>query len=80
MKEERTPYISVGIDVGADFSELSIALPNYDLAGKPYKLIHSKLQSLQGAVKRIQAVEQREGLCAKIFLESTVIYNYPLYY
>ena len=80
MKEERTPYISVGIDVGADFSELSIALPNYDLAGKPYKLIHSKPQSLQGAVKRIQAVEQREGLCAKIFLKSTGIYHYPLYY
>ena len=80
MKKERTPFISVGIDVGADFSELSIALPNYDLAGKPYKLIHSKPQSLQGAVKRIQAVEQREGLCAKIFLESTGIYHYPLYY
>ncbi len=80
MKKERTPFISVGIDVGADFSELSIALPNYDLVGKPYKLIHSKPKSLQGAVERIQAVERREGLRAKVFLESTGIYHYPLYY
>ena len=80
MKKERTSFISVGIDVGADFSEMSVALPNYELAGKPYKLIHSKPKSLRGAVERIQAVEQREGLCAKIFLESTGIYHYPLYY
>lgn len=80
MKKERTPFISVGIDVGADFSELSIALPNYDLVGKPYKLIHSKPQSLQGAVERIRAAERRENLRAKIFLESTGIYHYPLYY
>ncbi len=34
MKKERTPFISLDIDVGADFSELSIALPNYNLLGK----------------------------------------------
>ena len=31
MKKERTSFISVGIDVGADFSEMSVALPNYEL-------------------------------------------------
>ena len=30
-------FISVGIDVGADFSWMSIALPNQQLVGKPYK-------------------------------------------
>ena len=67
MKKERTSFISVGIDVGADFSEMSVALPNYELAGKPYKLIHSKPKSLRGAAERIQAVEQREGLREDIF-------------
>ena len=28
-------FISVGIDVGADFSWMSIALPNQQLVGKP---------------------------------------------
>jgi hypothetical protein len=54
MKKERMPFISDGIDVGADFSELSIALPNYELEGKPYKLIYSKPKSLQEAVERIR--------------------------
>ena len=54
MKKERMPFISDGIDVGADFSELSIALPKYELEGKPYKLIYSKPKSLQEAVERIR--------------------------
>lgn len=32
MKKEL--YISVGIDVGADFSEMSIALPRFETDGK----------------------------------------------
>ena len=31
-------FISVGIDIGADFSWMSIALPNQQFVGKPYKL------------------------------------------
>ena len=33
-------FISVGIDVGADFSWMSIALPNQQFVGKPYKILH----------------------------------------
>lgn len=32
-------FISVGIDVGADFSWMSIALPNQQFVGKPYKIL-----------------------------------------
>ena len=40
-------FISVGIDVGADFSWMSIALPNQQFVGKPYKILHNiNLQSL----------------------------------
>ena len=34
-------FISVGIDVGADFSWMSIALPNQQFVGKPYKILHN---------------------------------------
>ena len=56
------PFISDGIDVGADFSELSIALPNYELEGKPYKLIYSKPKSLQEAVERIRLLGLLEAV------------------
>ena len=35
-------FISVGIDVGADFSWMSVALPNQQFIGKPYKILHNK--------------------------------------
>jgi hypothetical protein len=41
-----TPYLSVGIDVGADFSMMSMALPNQQLLGKPFKIFHNRLDSL----------------------------------
>ena len=34
-------FISVGFDVGADFSWMSIALPNQQFVGKPYKILHN---------------------------------------
>ena len=40
---ESIPYLSVGLDVGADFSWMSIMLPNGSLAGKPFKILHSLL-------------------------------------
>ena len=43
-------FISVGIDVGADFSWMSIALPNQQLVGKPYKILHNSMSSLTTAV------------------------------
>ncbi len=39
------PYLSVGLDVGADFTWMSIMLPNGTLTGKPFKIIHSDPQS-----------------------------------
>ena len=45
-------FISVGIDVGADFSWMSIALPNQQFVGKPYKILHSDMNSLTTAVSK----------------------------
>ena len=39
-------FISVGIDVGADFSWMSIALPNQQFVGKPYKILRHKIYLL----------------------------------
>ena len=33
-------YLSVGLDVGADFTWMSIALPNGSFIGKPFKIVH----------------------------------------
>ena len=41
MKQERKPYLSVGIDIGADFSLMAIALPTQEIVGKSYKILHS---------------------------------------
>ena len=35
---ESIPYLSVGFDVGADFTWMSIMLPNGILIGKPFKI------------------------------------------
>lgn len=72
-------YISVGIDVGADFSWMSIALPNQTFHGRPFKIIHSDLDSLALAVSKIKEAEELHSLEIRIFLESTGIYHYPLF-
>jgi len=74
------PFLSVGIDVGADFSLMAVALPTQKIVGRPYKILHSSLNSLQGAVSRIRALEAQHGLSAKVFMESTSIYHFPIYY
>jgi transposase len=74
------PFLSVGIDVGSDFSLMAAALPSQEIIGRPYKILHSSLTSLQGAVSRIRALETQYGLKAKVFMESTGIYHFPLYY
>lgn len=40
-------FISVGLDVGSDFTWMSIALPNQTLVGKPFKILHDSLVSLE---------------------------------
>lgn len=72
-------FISVGIDVGADFSWMSIALPNQLFVGKPFKIIHNNLDSLEMAVSTIKKAEESNSLKVRIFLESTGIYHYPLF-
>ncbi len=72
-------FISVGIDVGADFSWMSIALPNQTFVGKPFKILHSDLNSLFIAVSKIKEAEELYSLESRIFLESTGIYHYPLF-
>lgn len=72
-------FISVGIDVGADFSWMSIALPNQTFVGKPFKILHSDLNSLSLAVSKIKEAEELYSLESRIFLESTGIYHYPLF-
>ena len=72
-------FISVGIDVGADFSFMSIALPNQTFVGKPFKIMHSDINSLSLAVSIIKEAEELYSLESRIFLESTGIYHYPLF-
>jgi transposase len=72
-------FISVGIDVGADFSFMSIALPSRELVGKPYKIVHLDQHSLSGAVSRIAKAEELNSLKVRVVLESTGIYHIPLF-
>ena len=72
-------FLSVGIDVGADFSFMSIALPNQQFVGKPYKILHNSINSLLTAVSKIKEAEELYSLESRIFLESTGIYHYPLF-
>ena len=72
-------FISVGIDVAADFSWMSIALPNQTFVGKPFKILHSDLDSLAMTASKIEEAEALYSLESRIFLESTGIYHYPLF-
>ncbi len=72
-------FISVGIDVGADFSWMSIALPNQQFVGKPYKILHNSMNSLTTDVAKIKEAEDLYSFESRIFLESTGIYHYPLF-
>ena len=60
-------FISVGIDVGADFSWMSIALPNQQFVGKPYKILHNSIDSLTTAVSKIKEAEELYSLESRIF-------------
>ncbi len=50
---ESIPYLSVGLDVGADFTWMSIMLPNGTLTDKPFKILHSDPASRDLAVAKI---------------------------
>lgn len=75
---ENIPYLSVGLDVGADFSWMSILLPNGTLAGKSFKIVHSDPQSRELAVAKIKEAQEAYSLKSRCFLDSTGIYHIPL--
>ena len=71
-------YLSVGLDVGADFTWMSIALPNGSFIGKPFKIVHSDPGSRDLAVAKIKEAQETYSLKSRCFLESTGIYHIPL--
>ena len=75
---QSTPYLSVGLDVGADFTWMSIMLPNGTLTGKPFKIVHSDPRSRELAVSKIKEAQEAYSLKSRCFLESTGIYHIPL--
>lgn len=72
-------FISVGIDVGADFSWISIITPDHKPVVKPFKIYHDNLDSLEKAISTIKKAEESNSMKARIFLESTGIYHFPLF-
>ena len=75
---ESIPFLSVGLDVSADFTWMSIMLPNGTLLGKPFKIIHSDPHSRDLAVTKIKEAQALYSLKSRCFLESTGIYHIPL--
>ena len=80
MKNNTRKYLSVGIDVGADFSLMAIALPSQELIGKPYRIFHNSQRSLDGAIERIFSVKNQYDLPVRVFMESTGVYHFPVYH
>ena len=80
MKNKTQPYISIGVDIGADFSLMAAALPSQEVVGKPYKIFHNSQRSLDGALERIFSLMRQYNLPSRIFMESTGIYHFPMYF
>ena len=72
-------YISVGIDVAADFSVICIMSPSFEIFCKPFKVVHTDLDSMAKAVSTIKKAEEQLSMKSQIFLESTGIYHLPLF-
>jgi transposase len=75
----KNKYLSVGIDVSADFSFMSVVDPDGDPLGKPFKIIHNDCDSLRLAVSLIRKAEETHSMKSRTFLESTGIYHIPLF-
>lgn len=80
MEQKRQQYISIGIDIGADFSLMATTLPTQEIIGRPYKILYSSYRSVQGAVDRILALRQTYELPVRVYMESTGICHLPLYH
>lgn len=79
MNVFQSDFISVGIDVAADFSVMCIMTPDYNTFCKPFKVIHTDLGSMNSAVATIKKAEKQYQMTSQIFLESTGIYHFPLF-
>jgi len=72
-------YISVGIDVAADDSVICIMTPSFEIIRKPFKVVHTDLDSMTKAVSAIKKAEEQFQMKSQIFLESTGIFHFPLF-
>lgn len=79
MNDFQSNFISVGIDVAADFSVMCIMTPDYNKFCKPFKVVHTDLGSMNAAVSTIKKAEKQCQMKSQIFLESTGIYHFPLF-
>jgi len=79
MNNVITPYISVGIDIAADDSVVCIMLPSFEPIGKPFKVVHTDLGSLEKVISAIKKAEYKFQMKSQIFLESTGIFHFPLF-
>lgn len=80
MSNVAPAFLSVGIDIGADFSFMAMALPSQQLIGKPYRIVHGSQKSLDGAIERIRMAAQQHHLPVRVFMESTGVYHFPMYH
>lgn len=72
-------YISVGVDVAADFSWVCILTPDRREFRKPFKVEHDNADSLKNAALTIKKAEELYSMKSRTFLESTGIYHFPLF-
>jgi len=80
MSQVVKPFISIGIDVAADFSEMAICLPTLQFLDKrSFRIYHFKPESLAAALEKIKKAEDEYSMKVRIFMESTGIYHYPLF-
>lgn len=73
-------FLSVGIDVASKISWARIVRPDHKPIGKPIKIDHQSIESLEFLVDEIKKAEEQNDLKARILLESTGVYHIPLYY
>jgi transposase len=76
---QKIKYLSVGIDVSADFSYMSIVDPDGTPLFKPFRIVHSSSDSLRLALSLMQKAEETYSMKVRAFLESTGIYHIPLF-
>ncbi|EKE05218.1 MAG: Transposase IS116/IS110/IS902 family protein [uncultured bacterium] len=70
---------SVGIDVSAEFSMVSILSPDGSKLRKPFKIIHDS-DGYNYLATEIKKVEEAFSMKVPVFMESTGVYHLTLFY